>query len=77
MLLHFLFFNILSCYLNYFCNNIKNCFCLQIYAFEESEDGCEPKFKWFRRRRLADKMYEFCSDEEDMENIRPSSKLPR
>ncbi|XP_022187421.2 uncharacterized protein LOC111046230 [Nilaparvata lugens] len=56
----------------------------KVYAFEESEDGgCEPKLKWYRRKRLADKMYEFCSDEddEDMENIRPpdkcGSKLPR
>lgn len=51
----------------------------QVYAFEEVEDGCEPKFKWYRRRRLADKMYEFCSDEEDMENIQPEGKnrLPR
>lgn len=32
------------------------------------------KFKWFRRRTLADKMYEFCSEEEDMENVHPSSK---
>lgn len=32
------------------------------------------KFKWFRRRRIADKMYEFCSEEEDMENVHPSSK---
>ncbi|XP_075236476.1 uncharacterized protein LOC142333339 [Lycorma delicatula] len=51
----------------------------KVYAFEEVEDGCEPKFKWYRRRRLADKMYEFCSDEEDMENIQPEgkNKLPR
>ncbi|KAG8278053.1 protein modification by small protein conjugation [Homalodisca vitripennis] len=48
----------------------------KVYAFEESEDGCEPMFKWYRKRRLADKMYEFCSDEddEDMENIRPPAK---
>uniref|UniRef100_A0A1B6H7S5 DDB1- and CUL4-associated factor 15 WD40 repeat-containing domain-containing protein n=1 Tax=Homalodisca liturata TaxID=320908 RepID=A0A1B6H7S5_9HEMI len=51
----------------------------KVYAFEESEDGCEPMFKWYRKRRLADKMYEFCSDEddEDMENIRPPAKSVR
>lgn len=32
------------------------------------------KFKWYRRRRIADKMYEFCSEDEDMENVHPSSK---
>lgn len=32
------------------------------------------KFKWFRRRRIAEKLYEFCSEEEDMENVHPSSK---
>uniref|UniRef100_A0A8D9DPM1 DDB1- and CUL4-associated factor 15 n=1 Tax=Cacopsylla melanoneura TaxID=428564 RepID=A0A8D9DPM1_9HEMI len=47
----------------------------KIYAFEECEDGgCELKFKWFRKRKLADKMYEFCSDDE-MENARFSNLL--
>lgn len=26
------------------------------------------------RKKVADKMYEFCSEEEDMENVHPSSK---
>lgn len=47
-------------------------FILQIYDFAESDDSCNLKFKWYRRRTLADKMYEFCSeDEEDTENIHP------
>lgn len=51
---------------------------LQVYAFEETEDGCEPKFKWYRKRRIADKMYEFCSDDdENMENICPRIKMRR
>ncbi|KAL1116486.1 hypothetical protein AAG570_004958 [Ranatra chinensis] len=42
----------------------------QVYDFEDSDEvGCEPKFKLYRRRCLADKMYEFRSDED--ENIRP------
>uniref|UniRef100_A0A1B6E7W5 DDB1- and CUL4-associated factor 15 WD40 repeat-containing domain-containing protein n=2 Tax=Clastoptera arizonana TaxID=38151 RepID=A0A1B6E7W5_9HEMI len=49
----------------------------KVYAFKDSDDGCEPKFKWYCRRRLADKMYEFCSDDEDMENIQPSAQSPR
>ncbi|KAI5711948.1 hypothetical protein M8J75_004490 [Diaphorina citri] len=47
----------------------------KIYAFEECEDGCELKFKWFRKRKLADKMYEFCSDEDEMENARFTNLL--
>ncbi|XP_050541162.1 uncharacterized protein LOC126905481 isoform X2 [Daktulosphaira vitifoliae] len=46
----------------------------KIYDFDENDDSCTLKFKWFRRRRIADKMYEFCSEEEDMENVHPSSK---
>ncbi|XP_025412248.1 uncharacterized protein LOC112684793 [Sipha flava] len=46
----------------------------KIYDFDENDDSCMLKFKWFRRRRIADKMYEFCSEEEDMENVHPSSK---
>lgn len=47
-------------------------FFIQIYDFAESDDSCNLKFKWYRRRTLADKMYEFCSeDEEDTENIHP------
>uniref|UniRef100_A0A0A9X792 DDB1-and CUL4-associated factor 15 n=1 Tax=Lygus hesperus TaxID=30085 RepID=A0A0A9X792_LYGHE len=46
-----------------------------VYDFMESEElCCEPKFKLYRRRCLADKMYEFRSDEElvvGSENIRP------
>ncbi|BET02244.1 DDB1 and CUL4 associated factor 15 [Nesidiocoris tenuis] len=46
-----------------------------VYDFMESdESSCEPKFKLYRRRCLADKMYEFRSDEECVmgsENIRP------
>lgn len=41
---------------------------------ESEELCCEPKFKLYRRRCLADKMYEFRSDEElvvGSENIRP------
>ncbi len=46
----------------------------QIYDFAESDDSCNLKFKWYRRRTIADKMYEFCSeDEEDTENIHPLS----
>lgn len=46
----------------------------QVYDFAESDDSCNLKFKWYRRRTLADKMYEFCSeDEEDTENIHPLS----
>lgn len=43
----------------------------------ESEDNsCEPKFKLFRRRCLADKMYEFRAEEEhENENIRPPDSL--
>lgn len=55
-----------------------NQYFLQIYAFEETEDGCEPRFKWYRKRRIADKMYEFCSDDdENMENICPRIKMRR
>ncbi|XP_014256956.1 uncharacterized protein LOC106670834 [Cimex lectularius] len=51
-----------------------------VYDFMESEEiCCEPKFKLYRRRCLADKMYEFRSDEELVplgkegnENIRPA-----
>ncbi|XP_050422146.1 uncharacterized protein LOC126834337 isoform X2 [Adelges cooleyi] len=46
----------------------------KIYDFDENDDNCMLKFKWFRRRRKADKMYEFCSEEEDMENVHPSTK---
>ncbi|KAK9500571.1 hypothetical protein O3M35_001811 [Rhynocoris fuscipes] len=48
-----------------------------VYDFMESEDNsCEPKFKLFRRRCLADKMYEFRSEEEhDYENIRPPDSI--
>ncbi|XP_022179116.1 uncharacterized protein LOC111039792 [Myzus persicae] len=46
----------------------------KVYDFDENDDSCLLKFKWFRRRRIADKMYEFCSEEEDMENVHPSSK---
>lgn len=45
----------------------------KVYDFMETEENqCEPKFKLFRRRCLADKMYEFRGDEEqNVENIRP------
>ncbi|XP_073973419.1 uncharacterized protein isoform X2 [Rhodnius prolixus] len=48
-----------------------------VYDFMESEDNsCEPKFKLFRRRCLADKMYEFRAEEEhENENIRPPDSL--
>ncbi|XP_026810892.1 uncharacterized protein LOC113552289 [Rhopalosiphum maidis] len=46
----------------------------KVYDFDENDDNCLLKFKWFRRRRIADKMYEFCPEEEDMENVHPSSK---
>nr|XP_018902600.1 PREDICTED: uncharacterized protein LOC109034107 [Bemisia tabaci] len=48
----------------------------KVYAFEESDDGCNIKFKWFRRRRLADKMYEFHTDDDvmDTENVHPIAK---
>lgn len=46
----------------------------KVYDFAESDDSCNLKFKWYRRRTIADKMYEFCSDdEEDTENIHPLS----
>ncbi|XKL62715.1 hypothetical protein PGB90_002548 [Kerria lacca] len=45
----------------------------KIYDFAESDDSCNLKFKWYRRRTIADKMYEFCSEDEDTENIHPLS----
>ncbi|XP_054275434.1 uncharacterized protein LOC128994721 isoform X2 [Macrosteles quadrilineatus] len=50
----------------------------KLYAYEEPYDVCEPRFKWYKKRRLADKMYEFCSDsDEDMENKCPPVKTAR
>lgn len=47
---------------------------LQVYDFAESDESCNLKFKWYRRRTIADKMYEFCSDDdENVENIHPLS----
>lgn len=43
-------------------------------AYEFTDDGLEPgceKLSSFRRRRLADKKYEFCEEGEDAENIVP------
>lgn len=46
----------------------------KVYDFAESDESCNLKFKWYRRRTIADKMYEFCSDDdEDTENIHPLS----
>lgn len=53
---------------------------LQIYAFEEFDDGCELKFKclkWFRKRKLADKMYEFCSDDDEIDEMESLLKTLR
>jgi len=43
-------------------------------AYEFTDEGLEPgceKLSSFRRRRLADKKYEFCEEGEDAENIVP------
>ncbi|KAJ9593181.1 hypothetical protein L9F63_015278, partial [Diploptera punctata] len=55
-------------------NNIHNKIAEAEKAYEFTDDGLEPgceKLSSFRRRRLADKKYEFCEEGEDAENIVP------
>ncbi|KAJ4439787.1 hypothetical protein ANN_07915, partial [Periplaneta americana] len=55
-------------------NNTHNKIAEAEKAYEFTDDGLEPgceKLSSFRRRRLADKKYEFCEEGEDAENIVP------
>lgn len=55
-------------------SNIHNKIAEAEKAYEFTDDGLEPgceKLSSFRRRRLADKKYEFCEEGEDAENIVP------
>ncbi|PSN51064.1 hypothetical protein C0J52_01517 [Blattella germanica] len=60
--------------LNSAANNIHSKIAEAEKAYEFTDEGLEPgceKLSSFRRRRLADKKYEFCEEGEDAENIVP------